>query len=182
MNENNAARNIASRFASVLRERWEKEKGESERERKREGGREERKEAKRSILRGRNEASARNFSTDAGDKRRRRLLRGGLSRPLCVGPRFAIESEQVGNVVLAVCAGPAGSLTDRPSAPLNSTPLVVHAAAVYLWLKSGLSLSLSLSFSLSPFLSCFRLSIRGPYTCLFKKKKKSKIGYGKQWS
>lgn len=40
-------------------------------------------------------------------------IAGKTVAPL-LGPGFAIESERAGNAVLAVCAGPAGSLTARP--------------------------------------------------------------------
>lgn len=84
---------------------------------------------------------------------------GGNYRVHCVsgpGPRFAIESEQVGNAVLAVCAGPAGSLTDRPRL---STRLACRPRSTY-----GSS-----RVSLSPFLSPFSTFHASPYAIfLFK--------------
>lgn len=88
------------------------------------------------------------FSTSP-DKRRR-----DYGEDYCgiVGSRFAIESERVGNAVLAVCAGPAGSLTARPR--LSTRLACVHAVPrpTYGARTTQVSLSFSLCF---PFLSVY---------------------------
>lgn len=137
-------------------------KGESEREREREGEEErgqdllwgEKKETRR----------AREIFPRCGIKGAADYY-GGNYRAHCVsgpGPRFAIESEQVGNAVLAVCAGPAGSLTDRPRL---STRLACRPRSTY-----GSS-----QVSLSPFLSRFRLSTRARVRFFFLNRRKTMI-------
>lgn len=135
--------NYATRYARCTG--GERKKGRKWK-RKREGGRG--RERARSTLRGKKKETrrAREIFPRCGIKGAADYY-GGNYRVHCVsgpGPRFAIESEQVGNAVLAVCAGPAGSLTDRPRL---STRLACRPRSTY----GSSQVSLSLSFSLPLF-------------------------------
>lgn len=110
----------------------------------------------------------------AADKRRRDCRERTVA-PL-LGPGFAIESERAGNAVLAVCAGPAGSLTARPrlSTRLACCPRCRGLPMARTRLKSGSFLSFPLPFSTFH----TRARMRGR---LKKKKKKTKsMGAGKR--